>query len=237
MCSTLVPAVSYDHRSSGSRKGRSSEVKTRGAGTAAMDSGPACTAEEDLALALSARDVQEDRIVGTDETWDEMIAATFRALKVRKDIKHIPEDQHRRTEAAVACRLRLTLKDEQIKKNIFRRSEKEQLMGSPTDEGMMSAAVAELCAVSVYDFINGDRAEEVRRSEGKNRNAKQVQFPFLEYWRVLRYVYKISGAAAVCAALAASGSSSESAEGVQRKRAYNDCEEDEEEPLRGKRGK
>lgn len=35
---------------------------------------------------------------------------------------------------------------------------------------MISAAVAEWCAVNVYESINGDRAEDVRRGKGKTEN-------------------------------------------------------------------
>lgn len=119
--------------------------------------------------------------------------------------------------------------------NIFRRAEKKNLTGNLTDEDMISAAVAEWCAVRVYDSINGDRAEYVRRGKGKNRKPKQVIFSFLECWRVLRNVDKFIDAAAASAAKAVAGSSSGSAQEGQRKRAYS--AEKKEERFRGKRGK
>lgn len=180
MSSTVVPAVSYSLLSSGIRKGGSTEVSTGGAGPAAMGSGPAWTAEEDQALALCAREVQEDPIVGTDQMWDEMIAAIFEASKARVGVNRFLDDQELRRERAVDSRLWLMQNAVQNFKNVVHRVEKKNWTGNLTDEDMIRAAVAEWCAVNVCDSIHGDRAADVRRGKGNNRKPKQVHFPFLE---------------------------------------------------------
>eukprot|EP00170_Pyropia_yezoensis_P003839 contig_16040_g3850 len=108
-----------------------------------MGSGPAWTAEEDQALALCAREVQEDPIVETDQTWDEMIAAIFEAFKARVGVNRVLDDQELRRERAVDSRLRLMQNAVQNFKNVVRRVEKMNWTGNLTDEDMIRAAVAE----------------------------------------------------------------------------------------------
>lgn len=243
-----VPAVSYSRPSAGKGKGR--QTGGAAAATAAMGTGPAWTAEEDLALALSAKEVQLDPITGTDQTWDEMFGVIFALFKVRMGVANVPNAQQRRTAQGVENRLRLMQKSVQEFKNILRRVENKNLTGNLTEEDMISAAVAEWSAMALYDAINGDRADDVQRGATKQRRPKQVHFPFLECWRVLRDIDKFSGAAAASAkqanssraasgGRASNGSPQDVARGQRRRRGTDvDSENDDEiEPACGKRRK
>jgi len=91
-----------------------------------------------------------------------------------------------------------------------------ELTGNPSDEDMISAAMARFCGANVYETIRKDRTAD---------KAKQVHCPWVPCWRVLRPVDKFSGAAGAAAAdggAAGAGSASGSPGG----RSTSDSDED-----------
>jgi len=75
-----------------------------------------------------------------------------------------------------------------------------ELTGNPSDEDMISAAMARFCGANVYEAIRKDRTEDKAKGKATKRKAKQVHCPWVPCWRVLRHVDKFSGAAGAAAA-------------------------------------
>ena len=72
--------------------------------------------------------------------------------------------------------------------------------GNPSDEDMISAAMAPFCGANVYEAIHKARTEEKAKGKATKSKANQVQCPSVPCWRVLRHVDKFSGAAGAAAA-------------------------------------
>jgi len=90
------------------------------------------------------------------------------------------------------------------------------LTGNPSDEDVISAAVARFCGLNIYEAMRMDRASDKAKRKTRKRNAKQTTCPWVPCWRVLCHVDKFSGAAGVAAAdggAGGAGSSSASAGG------------------------
>jgi len=74
------------------------------------------------------------------------------------------------------------------------------LTDNPSDEDLISAAVARFCVRNIYEAMRNDRASAKAKGKTTKRKAKQTTCPWVPCWRVLRHVYKISGAAGAAAA-------------------------------------
>jgi len=90
------------------------------------------------------------------------------------------------------------------------------LTGNPSDEDLISAAVARFCGLNIYEAMGKDRASDKAKGKTTSRKAKQTTCLWVSCWRVLRHVDKFSGAAGAAAAdggAGGAGSSSVSAGG------------------------
>jgi len=100
-----------------------------------------------------------------------------------------------------------------------------ELTGNPSDEKMISAAMARFCGANVYEDIRKDRTEDKAKGKATKRKAKQVHCPWVPCWRVLRHVDKVSGAAGAAAAESAAAGAG-SAGGSPGGRSTSDSDED-----------
>jgi len=99
--------------------------------------------------------------------------------------------------------------------------------GNPSEDYMISTAIARFCGANVYEAMRKDLAADMAKGKTTKRKAKQEHCPWVPCWRVLRNVEKFSGAARAAAAdggAAGAGSSSGSPGG----RSTSDSDEDAE---------
>jgi len=99
------------------------------------------------------------------------------------------------------------------------------LTGIPSDEDLISAAVARCCGLNVYDAMRKDRASDNAKGRTAKRKAKQITFPWVPRSRVLRQVDNCSGAAGAAGAdggAGGAGSFSASAGGSESPRDTED---------------
>jgi len=63
------------------------------------------------------------------------------------------------------------------------------LTGNPSDEDLISAAVARFCALNIYEAMRKDRASGKAKGKTTKRKAKQTTCLWVPCWRVLRVAY------------------------------------------------
>jgi len=102
-----------------------------------------------------------------------------------------------------------------------------ELTENPSEEDMISAAMARFCGANVYEAMRKDRAENMAKGKTTKRKAKQVHCPWFPCWRVLRHVDKFSGAAGAAAA-DGGAAGSRSSGGSPGGRSTSDSDEDAE---------
>jgi len=67
--------------------------------------------------------------------------------------------------------------------------------GNPSEEDIISRAVARYCSLDVYDAIREDRNQDKVNDKTRKRKAKVAHCKWVACWRVLRQSDKFSGAA------------------------------------------
>ena len=67
--------------------------------------------------------------------------------------------------------------------------------GNPTEEDIISGAVARYCSLDIYDAIRADRNQDKVDDKTRKRKAKVAHCKWVACWRVLRQSDKFSGAA------------------------------------------
>ena len=102
-----------------------------------------------------------------------------------------------------------------------------KLTGNPSQEDMMSEAMARFCGANVHEAMRKDRVEDMAQGRTTKCTAKQELCPWVPCWRVLRHVDKFSGAAAAAAA-DGSAAGTRSSGGSPGGRSTSDSEEDAE---------
>jgi len=100
-----------------------------------------------------------------------------------------------------------------------------ELKGNPSDEDMISAAMARFCGANVYETIRKDRTADKAKGKATKRKAKQVHCPVVPCWRVLRHVDKFSKAAGAATANGGAAGAG-SAGGSPGGRSTSDSDED-----------
>jgi len=100
-----------------------------------------------------------------------------------------------------------------------------ELTGNPSDEDMISAAMARFCGANVYQAIRKDRTADKAKGQATKRKAKSVHCPRVPCWRVLPHVDLFSGAAGAAAADGGAAGAG-SAGGSPGGRSTRDSEED-----------
>jgi len=67
------------------------------------------------------------------------------------------------------------------------------LTGNPSDEDLISAAVARFCALNMYEAMRKDRASGKAKRQTRKRKEKQTTCLWVPCWRVLRHVEMSEG--------------------------------------------
>ena len=62
------------------------------------------------------------------------------------------------------------------------------LTGNPSDEDLISAAVARFCGLNIYEAMRKDRVSDKAKGMRTKRKAKQTTCPWVPWWRVLGHV-------------------------------------------------
>jgi len=192
-----------------------------------MGTGPGWTDEERVALCKAYLTASQDPIKGADQSgptfWTAVVAAWKGMLAGRPGLR-------RRTERGVRG---VQKQSDKIRKGVnefgshYLAVKRIELTGNPSEEDMISAAMARFCGANVCEALRTDRAADMAKGKTTKRKAKQVHCPWVPCWRVLRHVDKFSGAAGAAAAdggAAGAGSSGGSAGG----RSTSDSDEDAE---------
>jgi len=105
------------------------------------------------------------------------------------------------------------------------------LTGNPTDEDLISAAVARFCGLNIYEAMRKDRSSDKAKGKTTKRKAKQTTCPWVPCWRVLRHVDKFSGAAGAAAADSGAGGAGSSIASAGGLASPSDSDEEENGPL------
>jgi len=104
------------------------------------------------------------------------------------------------------------------------------LTGNPSDEDLISAAVARFCGLNTYEAMRKDRASDKAKGKTTMRKAKQTTCPWVSCWRVLRHVDKFSGAAGAATADGGAGGAGSSSASAGGRASPSDSDEEENGP-------
>ena len=213
------------------------DVDTVGCGIAAptyapapMGTGLGWTDEERVALCKAYLSTSLDPVKGADQSgptfWTSVVTAWKGLLSGRPDVR-------RRTESGVGG---VQKQRDKIRKGVhefgshYLEVKRMELTGNPRDEDMISAAMARFCGANVYEAIRKDRTEDKAEGKATKRQAKQVHFPWVPFWRVLRQGDNCSGAAGAAAADGGAAGAG-SAGGSPGGRSTSDSDEDAEDAV------
>jgi len=101
------------------------------------------------------------------------------------------------------------------------------LTGNPSDEVLISAAVARFCGLNIYEAMRKDRASDKVKGKTTKPKAKQTTCPWVPCWRVLRHVDRFSGAAGAAAADGGAGGAGSSSASTGGRDSPSDTDEEE----------
>jgi len=104
------------------------------------------------------------------------------------------------------------------------------LTGNPSDEDLISAAVARFCGLNIYEEMRKDRASDKSKGKTTKRTEKQTTCPWVPCWRVLRHVDKFSGAAGAATADGGAGGAGSSSASDGGRASSSDTDEEENGP-------
>jgi len=190
-----------------------------------MGTGLGWTDEERVALCKAYLSTSLDPVKGADQSgptfWASVVAAWKGLLAGRPGVR-------RRTERGVGG---VQKQWDKIRKGVnefgshYMAVKRMELTGNPSDEDMISAAMARFCGANVYEAIRKDRTADKAKGKATKRKAKQVHCPWVPCWRVLRHVDKFSGAAGAAAADGGAAGAG-SAGGSPGGRSTSDSDED-----------
>jgi len=193
-----------------------------------MGTGPGWTDEERVALCKAYLTTLQDPVKGADQSgptfWNAVVSAWKGLLAGRPGVR-------RRTERGVGS---VQKQCDNIRKGVnefgsqYLAVKRMELTGNPSEEDMISAAMARFCGAIVYKAMRKDRAADMAKGKTTKRKAKQVHCPWVPCWRVLRHVDKFSGAAGAAAAdggAAGAGSSGGSPGGRSTSDSDDDAED------------
>ena len=150
------------------------------------------TDEERVALCKAYLSTSLDPVKGADQSgltfWASVVAAWKGLLAGRPGVR-------RRTERGVGG---VQKQWEKIRKGLnefgshYMAVKRMELTGNPSDEDMISAAMARYCGANVYEAIHKDRTADKAKGKATKRKAKQGHCPWVLCWRVLRHVDKFT---------------------------------------------
>jgi len=80
------------------------------------------------------------------------------------------------------------------------------LSSNPSDEDMISAAMARFCGANIYEAMRKDRTADKVNGKATMGKARQMHCRWVPCWRVLRHVDRVRGAAAADGGAAGAGS-------------------------------
>jgi len=104
------------------------------------------------------------------------------------------------------------------------------LTSNPSDEDLISPAVARFCGLNIYEAMRKDRPSEKAKGKTTKRKAKQTTCPWVPCWRVLRPVEKFRGAAGAAAADGGAGGAGSSIASAGGRASPSDSDEEENRP-------
>jgi len=104
------------------------------------------------------------------------------------------------------------------------------LTGNPSDEDLISAAVARFCGLIIYEAMRKDRASDKAKGKTTKQKAKQTTCPWVPCWRVLRHVDNFRGAAGAAAADGGAGGAGSSIASAGGRASPSDADEEENGP-------
>jgi len=197
---------------------------------AAMGTGLGWTDEERVALSRAYLSTSLDAVKGLDQTgttfWAEVVAEWKRLLAGRPGAR-------RRTERGVGG---VQKQWKEIQREVsefgshYLAVKRLSLTGNPSDEDLISAAVARFCGLNIYEAMRKDRASDKAKGKTTKRKAKQTTCPCVPCWRVLSHVDKFSGAAGAAAADGGAGGAGSSIASAGGRASPSDSDEEENGP-------
>ena len=165
-----------------------------------MGTGLKWTDEERVALCKAYLSASRDPVNGADQSgptfWTSVVTARKGLLAGRPGVRQ-------RTERRVWG---VQKQWDKIRKGVnefgshYLAVKRMELTGNPSDEDMISAAMARFCGANVYEAIRKDITEDKAKGKATKPKAKQVLCPWVPCWRVLPHVENFSGAAEAAAA-------------------------------------
>ena len=213
------------------------DVDTVGCGIAAptyapapMGTGLGWTDEERVALCKAYLSTSLDPVKGADQSgptfWTSVVTAWKGLLAGRPGVR-------RRTERGVGG---VQKQWDKIRRGVsefgshYLAVKRLSLKGNPSDEDLISAAVARFCGLNIYEAMRKDRASDKAKGKTTKRKAKQTTCPWVPCWRVLRHVDKFSGAAGAAAADGGAGGAGSSSASAGGRASPSDTDEEENGP-------
>jgi len=195
-----------------------------------MGNGLGWTDEEWVALSRAYLSTSLDAVKGSDQTgtifWAEVVAEWKRLLAGRPGAR-------RRAERGVGG---VQKQWDKIRRGVSEDGSHYlavkwlSLTSNPSDEDLISPAVARFCGLNIYEAMRKDRPSEKAKGKTTKRKAKQTTCPWVPCWRVLRPVEKFRGAAGAAAADGGAGGAGSSIASAGGRASPSDSDEEENRP-------
>jgi len=188
------------------------------------------TEEERVASSRAYLSTSLDAVKGADQTgpkfWAEVVAGWKRILAGRPGAR-------RRTGRGFGG---VKQQWDKIQKGVsafgshYLSVKRMSLTGNPSDEDLISAAVARFCGINIYDAMRKGRESHKAKGKTTKRKAKKTTCPWVPCWRVWRQVNKLRGAAGAAAADGGAGGPGSSSASAGGRASPSDTEDEENGP-------